>query len=77
MTWQPIGTAPRDGSDVILYCADTGGHAVQHQTMVGHWHDGRFVVMTAIGSGGYWVSSVAVMPWTHWMPIPKPPEDAA
>ena len=69
MEWQPIETAPKNGTDIILRVDD---YAIE----------GRFV---ATIYGGYWAkislnshgcgccSSEDPNP-THWMPLPEPPK---
>jgi len=68
MEWQPIETAPKDGTEIWAY----NGEQVRM-----HWitweHEGE--------SGGMWqyadeiLSDVAPDCWqpTHWMPLPEPP----
>jgi hypothetical protein len=69
MTWQPISTAPKDGSQVILWWQDTerGG---KPRAIQGEWY-------CAKDGDEFWWSSPS-MPIgfvaTHWMPIPPPPE---
>lgn len=64
--WQPIETAPKDGTWVLLY---QGEHVFQ-----GYWfniiegHE-RWADHSASGCGGY----VEAMP-THWMPLPPAPK---
>lgn len=60
--WQPIKTAPKDGSHMLLM-------ATQHQMLyqkpemiVGYWASGWW------SNGGHTLSHV-----THWMPLPQPP----
>ena len=60
--WQPIETAPRDWSDVLLYVPD----------LASDWRhvcEGYYDADEAI-----WRSPVflSVKP-THWMPLPEPP----
>jgi hypothetical protein len=63
-TWQPIETAPKDGSRVVIFRANW-----RETVSVGHWS------VTAkewyVVNGGY--------PWhapTHWAPIPPLPANA-
>ena len=57
--WQPIDTAPKDGTGILLFCsADLIVHA-------GHWHSRL---------GAWYVSGQGPMPSTHWMPLPEPPK---
>jgi hypothetical protein len=55
MNWQPISTAPKDGTTVFLYCDDYVPYAVG----VGSWEDDEWII-----DGAGWVP-------THWMPVPK------
>jgi len=58
MTWQPIETAPRDGTWVLLYSPNENQPAVAYFN--GHaWDDN--------GDGGFWFEP------THWMPLPPKP----
>lgn len=67
--WQPIETAPRDGSEVIL----SDGHSVG----AGFWHDGSGCFRA--GEGTFWemdrgsLSTARNAGATHWMPLPEPP----
>lgn len=80
--WQPIETAPKDGTAILL----TNGKDVAE----GHWYfeeggttehrdlDGRYIDQT--DSDGYdgwldWDGGMQPDP-THWMPLPAPPEAA-
>lgn len=75
MNWQPMETAPRDGSRVLLFYQKTGG-------VVGHWNIDRFAKKPA----PYWSSdrehitgtrhARAVGP-THWAPLTEPPIHAS
>ena len=56
--WQPIETAPKDGTDVLVWC---GGAMFIACMDVGRWFFDRTD------------HSVKPIP-THWMPLPKPPE---
>lgn len=59
--WQPIETAPKDGTTII------GGKPF-FDPFICHWRDAK---------GGQWFSDVAHGFWhedvTHWMPLPEPP----
>lgn len=67
MEWQPIETAPKDGTHILGY-ADT----VEEMAVINclpTWHDDE------------WSLSVSCKPAsdnyfrpTHWMPLPKPPK---
>ena len=70
--WQPIETAPKDGTKVLLF-VDTGYEARIHP---GKWNDDRY----AKRPRPYWdylyfqtMDSRDHQP-THWMPLPAPPK---
>ena len=69
--WQPIETAPKDGTWVLLFdpedeYAHVGAFvefpATEDHPLVKHW-------------GGIYISGKGFMSWmnpTHWMPLPEP-----
>jgi hypothetical protein len=67
--WQPIETAPKDGTHIILfwpYVTDEG-----HVTS-GYWYlpgEGEIAGWHSWDVNGY------ATPPTHWMPLPAPPLD--
>ena len=60
-TWQPIETAPKDGSDIDLWVEykDRGARVPNCGWYEGAWRHNFGRLM---------------MPATHWMPLPDPPE---
>lgn len=61
--WQPIETAPKDGTTVIAYRPTKPPHIEGMHWSEGCWYwsyDGD-------GPDGY------AVPPTHWMPLPSPP----
>lgn len=60
--WQPIETAPKDGSQILLYGRVDSDRAFRH---IGFWSErwNDWLDMTMSFS----------VP-THWMPLPAPPE---
>jgi Protein of unknown function (DUF551) len=58
--WQPIETAPRDGTEILLFAR--GQHDDVYRG-VGQWSE----------HSNSWFWSFAIRP-THWMPLPEPPE---
>jgi hypothetical protein len=63
--WQPIETAPRDSTTVLLWeSLDDGDPAIC--VSIGSWEP----------SIGFWIDFgwETVYP-THWMPLPSPPEE--
>lgn len=70
MDWQPIETAPKDGTWVLLTVRHVEGWP---QMEVGQWTaDQKYRVTKApcwCDTEGLLLPGV-----THWMPLPKPPE---
>jgi hypothetical protein len=70
--WQPIETAPRDGTEVLLTDGeDVGG---------GFWDSEKLSFAKRSGPGWFWEMDRADLPSarkiigiTHWMPLPPPP----
>lgn len=60
-TWQPIETAPRDGTDIIVHRPGCKPNA--YIPLVG----------TDYFKRGQWMQSNGATQPTHWMPLPKPP----
>lgn len=60
--WQPIETAPKDGTEIVGHDAKTG---TSHVTCVwrGGWYD---------PDDHYYSEAPEFIP-THWMPLPPPP----
>lgn len=59
MDWQPIETAPKDGSQVLVY-------AVRRT--------GPLVASAANRTGSqWWAVNIGCLWPTHWMPLPAPP----
>jgi hypothetical protein len=56
--WKPIETAPRDGSDVLIWCY-TG------EIGIAHFDYATFA---------WWHNLCEYPDPTHWMPLPPPPE---
>jgi hypothetical protein len=62
--WRPIETAPKDGSDVLLYCrCQHDGRAYAPDRNVGWWEP----------AAGWWHARDGLIEPTHWMPLPAPP----
>lgn len=75
LEWQPIETAPKDGTNFLGGRWNTGefGH-VYWSSLVCWWRDSH----NGGGNVG-WVTQPGAFAWnspTHWMPLPEPPEDA-
>lgn len=68
--WQPIETAPRDGTRILLRETDD-------EMWVGHWDTSPWV--TGVGA---WItlenrSDTYEIAATHWQPLPTPPAPTA
>jgi hypothetical protein len=85
--WQPIETAPKDGTYVLVFRMDCGVTPIVHVAFYNSEKDwGEFGFMTGetkedyIGWWSYTRSSVTQEKlddhWTptHWMPLPEPPK---
>ena len=69
--WQPIESAPKDGTVILLWDAEFTG------VRVARWHSTLPYVNLA--EGGYWQSAHSYhgVKATHWMPLPAPPGPVA
>jgi len=56
--WQPIETAPKDGTEIIV------GESGTADVELCRWYDGEWVDRTYDPFADV----------THWMPLPKPPQ---
>lgn len=63
MEWQPIVTAPRDGTRLLLWTGNMSTTGMIWSTTVGWW-DKEICHK--------WIHGSSVDP-THWMPLPAPP----
>jgi len=61
MDWQPIDTAPRDRTAILVYCESESILIVSWNVIYGGFDDGE---------GRPWGKDNA----THWMPLPEPPQ---
>lgn len=76
MDWQPIETAPRDGTDVLLFLPK-----LQTGVWVGRFVDSEdFQYGKSVRKRQYWSIGVSLTflsgddaKPTHWMPIPEGP----
>lgn len=80
MTWQPIETAPRDGTAFLTFSEDA--HREPKKSAIGYSGTAMLVMAwahfdkepTPIDESGDWH---AINDWvpTHWMPLPEPPSE--
>jgi hypothetical protein len=76
--WQPMKTAPRDGTEVLLVVERRAG--IPHRMLVGHWMPGGHCIEDhpEIDEGWYFWNGCmfdkASKP-KYWMPLPELPDD--
>lgn len=82
MKWQPIATAPKDGTEIIgIFWKQY--HVDKKPTIHGPWtvafRDGKWMASwgdaRVLHSEGWWGTEYEEAPLdpTHWMPLPEPP----
>ena len=69
MEWQPIGTAPKDGTLVLVYADGTLAPGVFE---AGDWYFWEGEIVDAEGRLNHWIKGYGP---THWMPLPDTPEN--
>ena len=69
MTWQPIETAPRDETRVMLFCQYDG-------ICTAEWWQGEWLVYADKYQPAYDLDGKALKASaaTHWQPLPEPPK---
>ena len=77
--WQPIETAPKDGTEIFVYAkwkykncdAKYSWRVANYRSDISGWENGcHFWTITSTH-----FHETAIEP-THWMPLPPPPEEA-
>jgi len=69
MSWQPIETAPKDGTRVWLYCPED-----EPTQVVGEWIEGDgYALWAYVDACMRDVVPEGPSP-THWMPLPEGPK---
>lgn len=63
--WQPIETAPKDGTTIFGANVKLGQRGLVHMNNQGEWELVNGLTNYPMGIGFY---------PTHWMPEPKPPQ---
>jgi hypothetical protein len=69
MAWQPIETAPKDGTHIVAFAA-RGSNGKPRRS-----RRGCFANVAHFEPGWGWLTSPSdyqIVP-THWMPLPEPP----
>ena len=80
MEWQPIETAPKDGSKFIMARFADDGHEPDYE--VAQYDPHTWPEYVPVGDGLYRKEERVLGEWrndnphrmTHWMPLPAPPE---
>lgn len=65
----PIATAPKDGTQLLLYCGDWNGIIVGHYGELITWDDETGDEEVEV----CWQSNLESYNPTHWQSLPKPP----
>lgn len=73
--WQPIETAPKDGTEIIVFHPEGGVCAAFCPADGFAWHcmDGENTVQGKLSRQSIPRMTSFVEPPTHWMPLPLPP----
>jgi hypothetical protein len=81
--WQPIETAPKDGSHFLAWCVDTVSEFDEDDTLIAKDVPEAYAV---VAYQIEWLGGIVQFPWTgsivrnriftHWMPLPEPPRAA-
>jgi hypothetical protein len=73
MEWQPISTAPKDGTRVLLWMVFEGDETTEpfEDWSFGEWDDG--CEDEFFGRPAGWCAYIIGEP-THWLPVTPPPE---
>ena len=73
--WQPIETAPKDGTEILLYDKNVWRlYPSQEEIVTYSFHVGWWLFGVWVGhdsSGGEYGCDLTP---THWMPLPEAPE---
>lgn len=68
--WQPIETAPKDGTRILLHFPRSGSRG-KDEVVIGYWHQPGNPDQPGFWMG--WGSGRKTA--THWMPLPAPPSN--
>ena len=80
--WQPMNTAPKDGTEILVWRDDSGSFIARHTDGYGvipeHEQDEEWCTEETLEHEGWWSDAYG---WqegpetpTHWMPIPTGPD---
>lgn len=71
MNWQPIETAPRDGTAILAYTTRDKFAGFGPLPNIARWQITRFSQASSLP---YWSKFPLDFQPTHWMPLPEPPK---
>lgn len=71
--WQPIETAPKDGSQVLVWDQTEGVCTARFQSHVEEWR-ASWGSEEWIQDGSVYDDALVARKPTHWMPLPAPPK---
>lgn len=69
--WQPIETAPKDGTWIIAWCVHQNSQ--WSKAPVGEGWEAPVLAQWIDHNGGGWTWNGLCGQFTHWMPLPKAP----
>jgi len=69
--WEPIETAPKDGTPIIAYCVHTNAKYATNSIQEG-W-EYPVIAKWIDHNGGGWTWHGMAGTFTHWRPLPAPP----
>lgn len=73
--WQPIETAPRDRTRILLYFPQVPEHYDQRSKITVGCRVDRGWWVSALGAGGLYEDSSGEIHPSHWHPLPDPPTE--
>lgn len=79
MQWNPIETAPKDGTELMVWCPDMGveflaAHFTSKEYLTETYGSPDYMEEGWYPSPGYPDSWEYVVHPTHWMPLPPKPD---
>jgi hypothetical protein len=75
MEWQPIETAPKDGTEVLVWNGGNDGfYTTPGQMGVAYWGRQGFPERKRAWCASDCCDGVTTYTPTHWMPLPAPPQ---
>lgn len=73
MEWQPIETAPKDGTFIDVWCSGLHNPAGARETDA-YWDGTQWMCKMFERGGPFTVGFYVTDKPTHWMPLPPPPQ---